>query len=278
MPPKSHSYQQDLAPLLAAALDQNRPDSLASYLTGHSDLPGPRMNLALVTAFAGEIARRVTAPDPPVARIEALLDGWAALPLADAPANAPREMLPACAVRSYGQVAVVRPDWWEDEITKLYRAAGDPRWRVREIVATALQAMLAADWARTYAALRTWVAGANPLPVRAAAAAVAEPPLLTGRARGEAALAIQAAAVEWRAERPATARRDEAVRILRQALGYTLSVAVAAAPEAGFPVLARLAASMDPDLQWIVRENLKKTRLHRWPDQLAAIHARHSTD
>jgi hypothetical protein len=179
-------------------------------------------------------------------------------------------------VRAYGQVAVVRPDWWGDEIAKLYRAASDPRWRVREIVALALQAMLAADWARTYGAIRTWVAGDNPLPVRAAAAAVAEPPLLTDRARGEAALAIQAAAVEWLADRPAAQRRDEAVRILRQALGYTLSVAIAAAPDAGFPVLARLAAAVDPDLQWIARENLKKTRLHRWPDQIAAIHARQS--
>jgi hypothetical protein len=53
-------------------------------------------------------------------------------------------------------------------------------------------------------------------------------------------------------------------------------VAVAAAPDAGFPVLARLAAAVDPDLQWIARENLKKTRLHRWPDQIAAIHARQS--
>jgi hypothetical protein len=276
MPLKPNSYQQDLAPLLADALDRNPPDSLVSYLTAHSDLPGPRMNLTLVAAFAQEIAWRVTAPDPPVERIEALLDGWAALPLTEAPINHPREILPAVAVRAYGQVAVVRPDWWGDEIAKLYRAASDPRWRVREIVALALQAMLAADWARTNGAIRTWVAGDNPLPVRAAAAAVAEPPLLADRARGEAALAIQAAAVEWLADRPAAQRRDEAVRILRQALGYTLSVAVAAAPDAGFPVLARLAAAVDPDLQWIARENLKKTRLHRWPDQIAAIHARQS--
>jgi hypothetical protein len=278
MPPTPNSYAQDLDLLLDAALDRDRPADLVSYLTGHSDLPGPRMNLALVTAFAREIARRVTAHDPPVARIEALLDGWAALLLAEAPPNDPREILPASAVRAYGQVAVVRPDWWADEIAKLYRAAGDPRWRVREIVAAALQTMLGADWTRTYAALRTWVAGENPLPVRAAAAAVAEPPLLADRARGEAALAIQVAAVEWLVDRPPAERQDEGVRILRQALGYTLSVAVAAAPEAGFPVLARLAASMDPDLQWIVRENLKKTRLHRWPDQIAAIHARQSTD
>jgi hypothetical protein len=274
MPLKPNRYQQDLAPLLVDALEQNAPDSLVSYLTAHSDLPGPRMNIALVTAFAEGIAGRVTAPDPPVERIEALLDGWAALPLTDAPVNNPREILPAAAVRAYGQVAVVRPDWWADEIAKLHRAASDPRWRVREIVALALQAMLDADWARTYAAIRTWVAGDNPLPVRAAAAAVAEPPLLTDRERGEAALAIQVAAVEWLAARPTAQRRDAAVHTLRQALGYTLSVAVAAAPDAGFPVLVRLAATMDSDLQWIVRENLKKTRLHRWPDQIAAIHAR----
>jgi hypothetical protein len=232
------------------------------------------MNLALVRAFADVVGEVVAQPAPPVARLEALLDGWAALPLDGAPVNDPREIWPGAAVLAYGQVAVRRSDWWGDEIGKLQRAASDPRWRVRELVATALQRMLAADWPRTLAALQTWLTAGDPLVIRAAVAAVAEPPLLTTPDRGADALAIQVGALAWVGRVPPADRRGEPMRTLRQALGYTISVAVAAAPDAGFAWLEQLAASADPDLQWIVRENLKKARLARWPDRVAAVQAR----
>lgn len=275
MPGKdTNSYLDDLRPLLAHALVGGDATPLAQYLAEWSGLPGARMNLALVGAFADAVGEIVTQPHPPVERLEALLDGWAALPLEAAPVNDAREIWPGAAVLAYGQVAVRRPDWWGDEIGKLHRAAADARWRVRELVATAVQRMLAADWPRTVAALQTWLTEADPLVIRAAAAAVAEPPLLRDAARGAGALAIQADAVAWLARVPAEERRGEAMRTLRQALGYTVSVAVAAAPDAGFALLEQLAASPDPDIQWVVRENLKKARLGRWPDRVATVAAR----
>ncbi len=275
MPGKdTNSYLDDLRPLLAHALVGGDATPLAQYLAEWSGLPGARMNLALVGAFADAVGEIVTQPHPPVERLEALLDGWAALPLEAAPVNDAREIWPGAAVLAYGQVAVRRPDWWGDEIGKLHRAAADARWRVRELVATAVQRMLAADWPRTVAALQTWLIEADPLVIRAAAAAVAEPPLLRDAARGAGALAIQAGAVAWLARVPAEERRGEAMRTLRQALGYTVSVAVAAAPDAGFALLEQLAASPDPDIQWVVRENLKKARLGRWPDRVATVAAR----
>lgn len=42
----------ELARCLQAALHEGRRHALASYLVEHSALPGPRMNLALVNAFA----------------------------------------------------------------------------------------------------------------------------------------------------------------------------------------------------------------------------------
>jgi len=227
------------------------------------------MNIALASAFAGVTGRLVTQPDmPPVARLEALLDGWAALALVEAPANDPREILPSTAALTYGQVAVVRPDWWNDEVTKLHRAAAHPRWRVRELVAAALQRMLAADWQRTYQALTNWLLDDDPLVIRASAAAIAEPPLLKNKARGDDALFIQARAVEWLAHLPQDRRREEAVGVLRKALGYTLSVAIAATPEAGLALLVQLSVSADKDIQWIVRENLKKQRLKPYINEL----------
>jgi hypothetical protein len=40
-----------------------------------------------------------------------------------------------------------------------------------------------------------------------------------------------------------------------------VSVVVAAAPEEGFRWMTRLAATKDPDVIWILKENLKKSRL-----------------
>lgn len=51
------------------------------------------------------------------------------------------------------------------------------------------------------------------------------------------------------------------MRILRQALGYAVSVVAAAAPDEGIPLLERLATAADADARWIARENLKKARL-----------------
>ena len=258
-----------LTHLLQTALEGKTVD-LERYLVEHSNLPGARMNLAVVNAFADSVGSTIMQSSPPVEALEDLLDRWAA---DDAPVNEPRVILPCAAVLSYGQAAVSRPDWWEDEIARLYRAASDQRWRVREIVAMALQRMLAADWERTAAVLTTWAGDGDPLVIRAAAAGVAEPPLLNSQVRGEDAVSIQKKAVEQFGAIPADSRRSESVRTLRKALGFTVSVAVAAAPDRGFKLLEQLAASDDDDLRWIVRENLKKNRLKPWADRVAAIQA-----
>jgi hypothetical protein len=51
--------------------------------------------------------------------------------------------------------------------------------------------------------------------------------------------------------------------VLRQALGYCWSVAIAADAATGLPLFTALTASKDRDVQWIVRENSKKARLAR---------------
>jgi hypothetical protein len=67
-------------------------------------------------------------------------------------------------------------------------------------------------------------------------------------------------------------RKAADLRVLRQGLGYTISVIVAAVPDAGFAFMEELARSEDPDVLWIVRENLRKNRLVRnYPHQVAAL-------
>lgn len=262
-----------LVNLIETALATRATAALEGYLMEHSNLPGPRANLTLIAQFADAVGDVVKQPQRPVEFLEKLLDGWAVLSLEDAPVNNPREILPATAVLAYGQIAVSRPDWWEDETAKLHQAAMNPRWRVREMVAAAFQRMLQADWPRTITVLDQWLSDQHPLVIRAVVAAVAEPLLLKELSHAEAALAIQKAALDWFVSLPPERRRDDDVRALRKALGYTVSVVVAAAPEKGFSLMEESAALEDTDIRWIMRENLKKNRLSPWADKVASLEA-----
>jgi hypothetical protein len=150
--------------LADAALREGDARPLEDYLLASADDPG------VSEAFAGVIGALVTAPDPPVERIEALLDGWAALSPEEAPRDDPRARLPATALRCYGQVAVARPDWWGDEIAKLRRGTADRRPWSQASLRAALGQMFAADPERTRAALVEWRASGDP---QAAGVAVA---------------------------------------------------------------------------------------------------------
>jgi hypothetical protein len=131
--------------------------------------------------------------------------------------------------------------------------AVDPRWRVREAVVLGLQRR---DWETLAAEMERWAEG-SAYEQRAAVATLCEPPLLRVPDRAERVLRL----LEDVTER--YDRRDDPGDVLRKALGYGWSVAVAAAPEAGLPRFERLRASADPDVRWIVRENLRKARLAR---------------
>jgi hypothetical protein len=270
---KKSLYHDELVNLLNNVL-LNGVDSgvLEHYLASRSTLPSPSMNLALVRGFAYGVGEIVAQSNPPVVALAKLLDGWAALSVESTPTNDPREILVSAAALSYGQVAVKRSEWWDDEIAKLHQLAADKRWRVRDHVAQALQLMLEADWSRTHVTLMDWVVCEDaPLVLRAAAAAVAEPTLLTDESRKDDALGVQAQAIMQFVEFPAERRKDDDTRALRQALGYTLSVVTAAYPVEGFQLLERLAALPDEDVAWIVRENIHKKRLGKWQDRLDTL-------
>lgn len=260
----------ELRMILTVYLEGQPADGLQAYLIQNSNLPGVRMNIGLVATFADLIGEIVNKPGAHVDRIEALLDSWAQLPLDRAPVGHPNEILPATAAETYGAVGAAKPEWWDDELRKLKQSAADPRWRTREMVANGLQRLGDADWTRTCSTLVGWAADA-PLVARAAVAAVAEPRLLSDKARAEDALAVQAEAVSTFMTIAPERRRDEDVRALRQALGYTLSVVTAASPETGFHLMEELAALPDPDIIWIVRENMKKKRLQPWQDRLSTL-------
>lgn len=241
---------------------------LADRLAADSRLPGPRANLELAHATADAAG---TTPPGRTADAVRILDGWLSAP---AETDDPRgEYLAAVAALCAGALAsdesaALASDGSAGPTGLLTRAASDPRWRVRELAATGLQRVLAADWDRGVAQARAWLGG-GPLLVRAATAAVAEPPLLREHAHAVEATAVVRGAVDVLLAVPAGERTRPDVRVLRQALGYAVSVVTAADPDSGVPLLERLATSTDPDARWVARGNLRKARLGPLADRLA---------
>jgi hypothetical protein len=211
------------------------------YLAANSGLPGPRGNLELVAACAEE-ADLVQAE-----RLVATGDEFATV----------------CGLVALGRL-LGEGDSRQAEM--LHRYAADDRWRVRESVAMALQRAGDDDPDRAFTIAEAWATDTDPLVRRAAVAAVCEPRLLRDPALARRTLELLARVTGELARSPLADRRAPAVRTLRQALGYGWSVAVAALPSEGLATFARLEASDDPDVAWIVRENRKKNRLRRLLD------------
>ena len=222
-----------------------------SYLLAHSGLPGPRGNLELAHAVAlegdgGQFHR------------------WSSSTPEAAPENTPEVFLAFCGVLGLGRLlALGSIDGAAGDLAILRRLrtlASDPRWRIREAVATALQLWGDADMPALIAEMTSWAAG-NCTEQRAVAAALCEPRLLADPGRASAVLNLLDIITANLAAVPAAGRKSESFRILRQALGYCWSVAVAACPDAGLPALQRWLAHPDLDVRWGMRENLRKKRL-----------------
>lgn len=219
-------------------------DDWDPFLLQESGLPGPRGNLELAQAVADE-------GDLP--RFERYLAYGADI----APVNSPYEFLAFCGAVGLGRLLA---EGQVDALPTLRRLASDPRWRTREAVAMALQRLGRADMDRLLAAMEEW-AGGTPLEQRAAAAALCEPALLGPAEHARAVLQILDRITASLAQpgRP----RGEDLLTLRQGLGYCWSVAVAALPDEGKPLLEKWLTHPNPDVRWIGRENLKKKRLER---------------
>ncbi len=103
--------------------------------------------------------------------------------------------------------------------------------------------------------------GTDLLERRAAVAGPCEPELLGEPVHAERVLALLDRVTASLPEEDD--RSSDAFKALRKGLGYCWSVAVAAHPEAGRPAMERWLDSGDPDVRWVMKENLKKKRLER---------------
>jgi len=216
-----------------------------AFLRANSHLPGPRSNLELLSAAAEEVD-------------EAWATRWAAAPVGDDPTDV---FVVSVGLVALGRFVAADSANASRSGALLRRRAADDEWRIREAVAIALQ-RLGDDHPSELAAIaRDWSTSGDMLVARAAVAAVAEPRLLKSTAAVNAALDVMEAATALVVAAPD--RRTEPVRVLRQALGYAWSVVVAADADRAWPHFVEWSKRDDADVQWIVRENLKKNRLAR---------------
>ena len=223
-----------------------------SFLLQESGLPGRRANLELAQAVADEGSasyfQHLLTFDPETA-----------------PTNTSHEFLAFCGVLGLGRLLA---EGQVEMMTTLRRYASDPRWRIREAVAMALQRLGAGDMEALLGSMGGWSTG-NLLEKRAAAAALCEPSLLSHKPQGRRVLRlldkITASVTEMED------RKSPEFKTLRKGLGYCWSVAVAAFPEEGKPLMEKWLATTDQDVLWIMRQNLKKKRLLRmdaaWVEQ-----------
>jgi hypothetical protein len=211
------------------------------YLRAESNLPGPRGNLELAHA-AADLGDR--------ARFEHFLT----FDPQRAPVNTSDEFIAFCGVEGLGRLtAEGQSDLWPI----LRSFASDPRWRIREAVAMALQRVGQVDMDLLLDKMDIWSTG-DWLEMRAAAAGLAEPVLL--REEGHILRALEildrvTATVESAQE------RNEDFKILCKGLGYCWSVVVAAKPNHGKQSMERWLSGTDKDVRRIMKENLKKNRL-----------------
>jgi hypothetical protein len=211
------------------------------FLKKHSGLPGPRANLELVQAVGDE------ADADRLWRLSASSD----------------EFLALCGTAGLGKVALMEPD---TVMTWLRELASDPRWRVREGVAMALQRIGRESMPHLVAEMQVW-SGGDAFEQRAAAAGLAEPDLLR-----EPSNAVEVLAILDRITTSMAAtedRRHESFRVLRQAMGYCWSVAAAAAPDNARAYFEKWLRSSDKDVAWIMKSNLDRARMDVLRKQLA---------
>src|ERR1700687_1740759 len=154
MAPRVDGYRKELREL----------EDWEPYLKKHSGLPGPRANLELVQAVGDE------ADADRLWRLSASGD----------------EFLALCGTAGLGKVALMEP---ATVMTWLKELASDPRWRVREGVAIALQRVGRESMPQLLAEVQGWI-GNGPYTQRAAAAGLCEPALLKENANAVEVLAI----------------------------------------------------------------------------------------
>ena len=214
------------------------------YLLKESQLPGRRANLELLQAV-------VDLGDEKLFNELRRYDAQRAL------TNSPYEFLAMCGVVGLGKLIA---EGKEKYFNELRSHAADSRWRIREGVAFGLQIIGNKSPKKLLEEMEEWKKG-NPFEKRAVAAGLCEPGILKEKWFIKRVLGILDAITA--SIQKIKDRQDEGFRVLKKGLGYCWSVAVAALPQEGKKLMEKWILNKDQDVEWIMKENLKKNRLQK---------------
>jgi hypothetical protein len=252
---KKDEYRSSIETILDGSATVS--SQLANFLSSNSRLPGPRANLELLDAFSSVVGERCRRSPERFWNLSMRFS------------ESPYEFVAMCGVRGVGAVGARLHEFSGRALEQLEVSAVNPSWRVREAVAMGLQDIMEAD-TNVAKRLERWVSQGDWLRMRAVAAGVAEPRLLKDDDMAAIALGLHREIFEKITG--SEDRKSEEFRVLRQALGYSLSVVVASSPKSGFPYMKALILHRDPDVLWICRESLKTDRLaSHHPDQVREL-------
>ena len=258
--------EDTLQPLVERALT-GQPGFLEFYLRDQSRLPGTRANIELAQDLSQHLAFLTPAfPDEMRALLNHLVREESHVTT-----NTPGEFVVMCGVLSFGACSVTLAEWREDTFERLAQYTRNRSGRVRDAAVLALQKLLFAAPDDTLLLLMDLRDKGDCWQLRACLAAISEPSLLSSAQFISSALIMQRVAIDYLHALPAPERKRPEARALRQTLGYTLSVVTAANPDDGFALMCEMATWSDPDINWVLRENLKKRRLARFREYTGKV-------
>jgi len=221
---------------------------LLQVLEKESKLPGPAANLSLLRQFLKEATEE---------QIALCLNVMDKKPAPDSPATF---------VAMCGVAASANPDI-------LRKAANSDNKRIRESAVLGFQNLGLKDLDKLYSTFESWE-NANLLEKRCIAATLCEGALIKTQEMAEKILGVLSEYMEL-IELEKNVKSEE-YKVLKKAMGYCISEAVAASPEKGKEFFEEWMRSPSSEIRWVLSENLKHDRLRKmdseWVDaQIEAL-------
>ena len=203
---------------------------LISFLEKESRLRGPAANLSLVKQFAD---------DATAEQVESCLGEQSVF------------------VAMCGIAASRNPDIFKS-------AANHENWQLREGAVVGLQKMGRENLDSLYAVFDSWE-NANLLEKRCIAATLCDSALITNSEMADRILSVLDEYMELiELEKNV---KNESYKAFKKAMGYCISVVIAASPERGKEFFEGWMQSPSSEIRWILSENLKHDRLRKVDSQ-----------
>jgi hypothetical protein len=264
---RRESLTDSLQRSLEQALDRARHDARPLYgeLARLSGLPGPRANTAALDAFAEVCAARGEEAD-------ALAIAMAKLDAEHAPGATALEFLPMCGVAALGARAALDPRARPQLLAVLHECADDLRFRVREVVPSAVARVGASAGDALVAELADWTNGF--FHAAAVLRAMASPGFVTKLTHATAAIARMDEAFTLAESAPRALHRYPGHKALVDALSSAPSALAARFGPPVFDMLVRWTATKEPWLREAIEKNLQGARMAgRWAAEVDRVRA-----